>query len=202
MKKLPHNRMFFRQLIGSVSLCLFITFFFTACDSNKSTEKKGKSLGFDPERWLAIENPSLGFKGKFPGKWKSDVKFMQTQGGAATVYIFEYWHVAFQYGITIVRFPPGVADNSNPQKVLKYAVKSLADERGGLISYQEPITIAGCPARRAVLTLPDSRLKNSRVNTIIILRDDLVYRVTTAGLGNVEYVDFFLKSFELIPIAG
>ena len=118
----------------------------------------------------------------------------------ATVHIFEFWHVAFQYGITVVKFPPGVADHSNPKPVLDYAVQSLAYENEGLISYQEPRRINGYPARHAVISLPDGYLKNARVNTLIVLRDDLVYRVTTSGIGNYDYIEYFFQSFKLTPI--
>lgn len=200
MKSVPLKKILFHKFVLSVSICVFSTLFFTACDSHQDTETEHKRLDFNPAQWPTIEESSLGFRGKFPGKWKFEVQFMKTEKGAATVYIFDYWHLAFQYGITVVRFPPGIADSSNPKKVLDYAVQSLAEEQQGIISHQQSITVAGFPARRAVLRLPESRLKNTHVNTIIILRDNLVYRVTTAGLGNVDYVDFFFKSFELIPI--
>ena len=200
MKNPVFNRVRLRQLITSTSLYIFTLLAFVACNSSQKSENKPKELSFDPDKWLTVEETSLGFKAKFPGKWKSNIQFMDTGRGMATVYIFEYWHIAFQYGITIVRLPEGVADTNNTTKALDNAVLSLAEKQNAIVSYQQPITVGGCPARRAVLTLPDSYLKNARVNTIIVLRDNLVYRITTAGIGNLEYVDFFLKSFELVPM--
>ena len=189
-----------KKITASALLYIFPVILFTACDSSHENGQKGKSKEVNPEQWSTVEESSLGFRAKFPGKWKNDVKFMGTDRGMATVYIFEYWHIAFQYGITVVRLPNGVADHSNPTKTLDNAVIALAQEQNAVVSYQKQISIGGHPARRAVLSLPDSYLKNARVNTIIILRDNFVYRVTTAGIGNLEYVDFFLNSFELIPV--
>ena len=188
----------FAKTAAFASLFIFPVVLFTACDSSHQHGQKDGNV--NPSQWVAVDEPSLGFRAKFPGKWKSDIKFMGTDRGMAPVYIFEYWHIAFQYGITIVRLPDGVANRSTSTKALDNAVKALAQEQNAVISYQESFMIGGYPARRAVLSLPDSYLKNARVNTMIILRDNLVYRVTTAGIGNLEYVDFFLKSFELTPI--
>ena len=200
MKNAVFWRMRLKKMVASALLYIFPVILFTACDSSRENGQKGKDKEVNPEQWLTVEESSLGFRAKFPGKWKNEVKFMQTDRGMATVYIFEYWHIAFQYGISVVRLPDGVADRSNSTKALDNAVKALAQEQNAIVSYQQQITVGGYPARRAVLSLPDSYLKNARVNTIIILRDNLVYRVTTAGIGNLEYVDFFMKSFELIPV--
>ena len=200
MKNAVFDRVRLRQLMTSTSLYIFTLLALVACDSSKKSEGKDKEIPFDPKTWLNVEETSLGFKAKFPGQWKNDIQFMDTGRGMATVYIFEYWHIAFQYGITVVRLPDGVADKNNTTQALDNAVLALAQKQNAIVSYQQPITVGGCPARRAVLSLPDSYLKNARVNTIIVLRDNLVYRVTTAGIGNLEYVDYFLKSFELVPI--
>jgi hypothetical protein len=155
---------------------------------------------FNPEIWINLEEPTLGFKTRFPGPWEHRVDYMETPQGAATVHIFDYWHLAFRYGITVARFPPGVADMSEPDHVLNFAIQSLVDEHGAVISYQERINVGGYPALRAILLLPESFLKSARLNTLIILRNEYVYRISTAGVGNFDSIEYYMRSFELTPI--
>jgi hypothetical protein len=155
---------------------------------------------FNPDIWIPLDEPTLGFKTRLPGPWEHRVDYMETPQGAATVHIFDYWHLAFRYGITVARFPPGVADMSDPDHVLNFAIQSLVDEQKAVISYQERINVGGYPALRAILLLPDSFLKNARLNTLIILRNEYVYRVSTAGVGNLDSTDYYMRSFELTPI--
>lgn len=185
----------------SILLTILLSSFLTGCGEQLRYASKGEKETVLPDRWKELNESSLGFKIKFPGQWKYNTQFMKTDGGAATVHVFEYWHVAFMYALTVVKFPPGVSDMSDPDKVLDYAVQSLIDEHNGIISYQEPVNMSGYPGRRAIISLPDSSLKNARVNTIIVLRDNLVYRASTSGIGNLEYTEFFLNSFELTPVS-
>ncbi|MEQ9823389.1 MAG: hypothetical protein ABQ298_03305 [Puniceicoccaceae bacterium] len=170
------------------------------CDSQSANPGNLASEAFDPNRWITVEEPTLGFRSKFPGKWKHRTQFMQMPQGSATVHIFEYWHIAFQYGITVTRLPPGVSDLRNPNRVLDYAVQSIIDEHGGTLTFQENRNVGGFSARRARITLSESYLKSAQLNTLIVLRDNLVYRISTAGVGNHEHIEFFLNSFETIPI--
>jgi len=182
------------------ALAILLGALLVGCGPQQKYAGKKAKQNIDAESWKTIDEPTLGFKAKFPGQWKTSTDTMMTDRGVAQVYIFDYWHVAFQYGITVVRFPPGVSDMSDPDQVLDYAVESLAQKQNGTLSYQEDINIGGYPARRAMLTLPDSYLKQSRVNTLIVLRNQYVYRITTAGVGNHEYVEHFIDSFELTPV--
>lgn len=188
------------RLVQTLIVLLFCVFL-SACGNQQKYGGSDATKVFNPESWKTISEPTLGFKAKFPGDWKHNVDFMETENGMATVHIFEYWHVAFQYGLTVVKLPAGASDMSDPDKVLDYAIKTLIDENNGVLSYEEPINMSGYPARRAVVLLPDSYLKNARVNTLIILRNSLVYRVTTSGIGNAEYVEHYLNSFELTPVS-
>ncbi len=172
-----------------------------SCGPQQKYAGEGAITDIKAETWLTIDEPTLGFKSKFPGKWKTPpVETMETENGLAYVYIFDYWHVAFQYGITVVKFPHGVADMSDPDTVLDFAVNSLAEEQNGTVAFQENVNMGGYPARRAMISLPDSYLKQARVNTMIILRNQLVYRITTAGVGNHEFIEHFMDSFELTPV--
>ncbi len=167
-------------------------------DSIQPQNLAGEAL--NPALWQDIEESSLGFKAKFPGKWKSRTEFMETNSGAATVHVFEYWHIAFQYGITVVNVPPGEANMSDPDRVLDYSVESIVTENGGTISFQENVNMGGYPARRAMIALPDSYLKSARLNTLIVLRNNFIYRVSTSGVGNHDYIEFFMDNFELTPV--
>jgi len=159
------------------------------------------SEDLNPDLWTTLDQPTLGFKTKFPGKWKYKTEVMKTENGDAAVHIFEYWHVAFTYGITVVKLPEGASDMSDPDKVLEYAINSVADDNKGLVSYQQNIDVGGYPARRAMITLPDSYLKSARLNTMVILRNNFVYRISTSGVGNHDYIEYFMNSFQLTPVA-
>ena len=174
---------------------------FTGCEKDPAQPQNLAAESLNPALWKDLEEPTLGFKARFPGKWKHRTEFMETDGGAATVHIFEYWHIAFQYGITVVKFPPGVADMSDPDRVLDFAIQSLIDEKGGTISYQEKVNMGGYPARRAMISLPESYLKSARLNTLIVLRNQFVYRVSTSGVGNHDYIEYFMDEFELTPVS-
>lgn len=174
---------------------------FTGCEKDPAQPQNLAAEALNPALWQDLEEPTLGFKARFPGKWKYHTEFMQTGGGVATVHIFEYWHIAFQYGITVVKFPPGVADMSEPERVLDYAIQSLIDEHGGTISYQEKVNMSGYPARRAMISLPESYLKSARLNTLIVLRNQFVYRVSTSGVGNHDYIEYFMDEFALTPVS-
>ena len=189
--------------LGGLSIALFFLtcFGFTGCQPDPAKVQFAEIETLDPSLWIDLEEPTLGFKARFPGKWKYRTEEMPTDNGVATVHIFEFWHIAFQYGITVAKFPPGVSDMSNPKTVLDYAVKSLADETGGTISYQEDVNMGGYPARRAMISLPESYLKSARTNTMIVLRNQFVYRITTSGVGNHDYIEYFLDEFELTPVS-
>jgi hypothetical protein len=197
--KTPATKNFALRSVLPLLLTCCITMI-TGCSPQEDGDQEGSYQSIRPELWTQIEEPSLGFKSRFPAPWKTRTQNMPTDQGMATVHIFEYWHVAFQYGITVVRFPPGVADMSEPDIVLDFAVNSLAAEHQGLVSFQENQQIGGYPARRAMISLPESYLKQARVNTLIVLRNELVYRVSTSGIGNHEQIELFLRSFELTPV--
>jgi len=202
MKPQSNKRVFATS--RGMSAVFFVALFsamLSACKPHPSQPRKLSGEDLNPALWADISESSLGFKGRFPGKWKYHTEFMPTPDGAATVHIFEYWHIAFQYGITVVKFPPGVADMSDPDRVLDFAVKSIVDEKGGVISFQENVNMGGYPARRAMVSLPESYLKSARLNTLIILRNNFVYRVSTSGVGNHDSIEYFMNSFELTPIA-
>jgi hypothetical protein len=182
-----------------VLVCIAGIVNFSCVEQQKLGHTEGDSV--NPRSWETLSESSLGFTAKFPGQWQHQVQFMETESGAATVHIFEYGDVAFQYGITVVRFPPGESDMSDPDLVLDYSVSSLVEETGGVISYQENLEVGGYPARRAIISLPESFLKNARLNTLIVLRGSLVYRASTSGIGNLEFTEFFLESFDITPIS-
>ncbi len=196
MKNRGKYGMRFRDRVLVIA-CLALTLFLGGCDSHSEAED---NFFGEPGEWFTLNAQNLGFRIEFPKKPTERVQNFDSGGATATAYMYGYKHVAFEYGVTVVKLPRFQVDNSRPEVVLEYAVQSLVHEKGGKLIRQYDINLNGYPGRRAYINYPDSFLKDVRLNTVILLRNNLVYRVTTAGLGNEEEVSQFLNSFSLTPL--
>jgi len=176
---------------------LILPFLLVSCGSDTDKESVDQFIPY--EEWHPMIVDNLGFRIDFPKKPTERVESFDSGGATATAYIYGYKHVAFEYAVTVVKLPAFQVDNSRPEVVLEYAIQSLVHEKGGKLIRQYDINLNGYPGRRAYIEYPDSFLKDVRLNTVILLRQNLVYRISTSGLGNKDEVSHFLNSFSIIP---
>lgn len=157
------------------------------------------SGGVATAQWETVSEPDLGFRIDFPGKPVVRNQSFKTASGVGHVFLYSYKHIAFEYAMSVMRLPPGEVRTDDFEGVLDATVEDLAREKKGLLSFQESINVGGFPGRRATVSLPETYLKDNRAHTLIVLRGNYVYRVTAAGIGNIDIVQHFFNSLEIVP---
>lgn len=177
-------------------LLVALVFLWSGCSSR---EQEGVSGGVATAHWQIISEPELGFSIEFPGKPVVRNQSFNTASGQGHVFLYSYKHIAFEYAMSVMRLPPAEVTTDNFEGVLDATVQELVREKKGLLSFQESMSVGGFPGRRATVSLPDTYLKENRAHTMIVLRGNYVYRVTAAGIGNIDIVQYFFNSFAILP---
>lgn len=181
---------------------LWVMFFLLFSFGCKPLREEGISGGVATAQWQTVSEPDLGFRIDFPGKPELRNQAFNTASGAGQVFLYSFKHIAFEYGLSVMRLPPAEVNTDDLEGVLDATVQDLVREKKGLLSFQESMNVGGFPGRRATVSLPETYLKDNRAHTLIVLRGNYVYRVTAAGIGNIDIVQHFFNSFEILPFPG
>jgi len=184
------------RLCLAACLLLALLFVWGGCSSS---EQEGVSGGVATAQWQKVSEPELGFRIEFPGKPELRNQSFNTASGVGQVFLYSYKHIAFEYAMSVMRLPPAEVSTDDFEGVLDATVQELVREKKGLLSFQESMNVGGFPGRRATVSLPDTYLKDNRAHTLIVLRGNYVYRVTAAGIGNIDMVQYFFNSFAILP---